>query len=600
MRRELQAARRLGPLTEGYQWIALTTIGLGILASLSEGIGISLLIPLLQSLDLETFQPAHSSAWIGFLERPLLRFSADHRLLIVSVAITVAILLKNVLAYANKALFSWFTQRVGHQLRSKIFSQLLNIHYTYLETKDSGALLNTLATESWQVSTALEMLVNIVVSICTLVVFALILFLLSWRLTLIVGLVTLLISAIGRRLTRRAKVLGQQGVQANSELAVLMCEGLMGMRTIRAFSREDYEQSRFDRSSNSVKTIFWRIELLYGMVDPLHESLSTFLVMAILVFSLLRDPTTLSAVLAFMFMLYRLQPQIKLIDLYRLKLVATEGAINAVMDFIDTQDKPYSVIGYRPFSGLHQSVIFKNVSFYYRKSDLPALQNLSLEIPSGKTTALVGPSGAGKSTLINLICRFYTATAGEIWVDGNRLNSIDLRAWREHIAIVNQDIHIFGTTIRKNIAYGRLEASDEDIITAAKQANAHEFIANLPLGYDTPVGDRGFRLSGGQRQRLALARAIVRDPDILILDEATNALDTLSEHLIQEALERFSCDRTVIVIAHRLSTVEQADKIVVLDKGEIVEQGTLSQLLSHKGLFSKLYQLQYRHALPHS
>lgn len=592
--------QRLWPLTEGYRWIALTTIGLGILASLSEGIGISLLIPLLQSLNLESFQPAHDSAWVGFLERPLLGFSADHRLLIISVAITVAILLKNVLAYANKALFSWFSQRVGHQLRSKIFSQFLNVHYTYLETKDSGALLNILATESWQVSTALEMLVNIVVSLCTLVVFALILFLLSWRLTIVVGLVTLLISAIGRRLTRRAKVLGQQGVQANSELAILMCEGLMGMRTIRAFSREDYEQRRFNRSSNSVKRVFWRIELLYSMVDPLHEGLSTFLVVGILVFSLLRDPTTLSAILTFMFMLYRLQPQIKLIDLYRLKLVATEGAIDAVMGFINTQDKPYPVIGYKPFSGLHQSIIFKDVSFHYSKSDLPALRNLSLEILSGGTTALVGPSGAGKSTLINLICRFYDTTAGEICVDGHPLNSLNLRDWREHIAIVNQDIHIFGTTIRKNIAYGRLEASDEDIVMAAKQANAHEFIADLPLGYDTPVGDRGFRLSGGQRQRLALARAIVRDPDILILDEATNALDTLSEHLIQAALEKFSRDRTVIVIAHRLSTIEQADKIVVLDKGEIVEQGTLSQLLSHKGLFNTLYQLQYRHALPHS
>lgn len=600
MRREMQVAQRLWPLTEDYRWIALTTVGLGILASLSEGIGISLMIPLLQSLELESFKTTQPQGWVGFLERPLQEFSADHRLIIISVAITIAILLKNVLAYINKALFSWFSQRVGHQLRSKIFSQILNIHYTYIETKDSGALLNILATESWQVSSALEMLVNIVISACTLVVFALILFLLSWRLTIVVGLVTLLISALGRRLTRQAKVLGQQAVKTNSELAVLMCEGLMGMRTIRSFSREGYEQTRFDQVSEKVKDIFWRIELLYSMVDPLHEGLSTFLVVGVLVFSLLRDPSTLSAILTFMFMLYRLQPQIKLIDLYRLKLLAAEGAIDTVMGFIETQDKPYPALGYRPFDRLQQSITFDRVGFRYGASNSPALRNLSLQILSGKTTALVGPSGAGKSTLINLICRFYDVTAGEICVDGYSLNSLDLRDWRSRIAIVNQDIHIFSTTIRENIAYGRLEASDQDILTAAKQAHAHEFIADLPLGYDTPVGDRGFRLSGGQRQRIALARAIVRDPDILILDEATNALDTLSEHLIQAALEKFSRDRTVIVIAHRLSTIEQADKIVVLDKGEIVEQGTLSQLLSHKGLFNQLYQLQYRHALPNS
>jgi subfamily B ATP-binding cassette protein MsbA len=258
------------------------------------------------------------------------------------------------------------------------------------------------------------------------------------------------------------------------------------------------------------------------------------------------------------------------------------------------------VTGNSILHGLERGITFEQVCFRYGASRSSALNNLSFQIDAGKVTALVGPSGAGKSTLINLICRFYEATAGEIYADDVPLTQIDIQNWRSHIAIVNQEIHIFDTTVKENIAYGRLDATEADIVMAAKQAHAHEFIVELPLGYDTPVGDRGLRLSGGQRQRLALARAIVRDPDILILDEATNALDTLSEHLIQQALDQFSRDRTVIVIAHRLSTIEQADKIVVLDKGEVVEQGTLSQLIDNNSLFNKLYQLQYRHALPHS
>lgn len=600
MIKEMRVARRLVPLIRSHNWVVFIIIGLGILASLAEGIGISLMVPLLQSLESEAFQSTQQQGWISILERPFQGFSPEHRLAIIAVAMSVAILMKNVLVYANKALFSWFNQQVGHRLRSKIFHQLLNIPYNYLEARDSGQLLNLLASESWQVIRALEMLVNIVISVCTLVVFTVLLLLLSWRLMVIVGLLTLLISVVVQQVTRRAKALGEQTVKVNSQLTTLMCEGLTGMQTIRAFSREDYEQQRFDKASSLVGKTFWQLELLYGAVDPLHEGLSTFLVVGVLVVSLLQDPTALSAILTFMFMLYRLQPHIKLIDAYRVNLLATDAGVQAVMGFLDCADKDYPIAGYMPFGGLQQNITFDRVSFHYSSKNPPALRNISLHIPRGKTTAFVGSSGSGKSTLIKLICRFYNVTEGEIYVDGVSLNSLKLSDWRENIAIVSQDIHIFSSTIRENIAYGRLEATEAEIIAAAKQAHAHEFIVEMPLGYDTPVGERGARLSGGQRQRLALARAIVRNPDILILDEATNALDTLSENLIQQALEVFSRERTAIVIAHRLSTIEQADQIVVFDRGKIVEQGTLPQLLQNQSLFHQLYQLQYRHALPNS
>lgn len=594
MIKEIRLAKLLWPLVSFYQWMIFSIIGLGILASLAEGLGISLMIPLLQSLETDQFQTAQQEGLIGLLAKPFEGFPPEQRLAIIAITMTLVILLKNLLMYVNKALFSWFNQQVGHRLRSKIFHQLLNVNYTYLETKDSGQLLNLLATESWQVSRALEMLVNILISGCTLVVFTVLLLLLSWRLMILVSLLAVAISFMVQRVTRRAEVLGKKAVQLNAQLANLMHEGIVGMRTIRSFNREDYEQKRFNRASGKVKSVFWQMNLLYDLVDPLHEGLSTFLVVGVLVFLLLKDPTALSAILTFMFMLYRLQPYFKLIDSYRVNLLATHGGVNAVMEFLNRKDQNHVAVGSLPFAGLQDEINFNHASFAYQGKNEPALKNISLCIPKGKTTALVGPSGAGKSTLIQLVCRFYNASNGEILVDGLSLGDLRLKDWRDRLAIVSQDIYIFSATVFENIAYGRLEATEAEIIEAAKHANAHEFIMDLPLGYDTLVGDRGLKLSGGQRQRLALARAIVRDPDLLILDEATNALDNISERLVQDALELLSRDRTVIVIAHRLSTIEQADQIVVLDQGEIVEQGSLAELLQNQGLFYKLYQLQYK------
>jgi ATP-binding cassette, subfamily B, bacterial MsbA len=269
------------------------------------------------------------------------------------------------------------------------------------------------------------------------------------------------------------------------------------------------------------------------------------------------------------------------------------SSVEDVNQLLDRSDKPYLTSGQIPFEGLQHAIAFECVNFCYSPQDKPAVQDISICIPKGKTTAFVGPSGAGKSTLISLLCRFFDPIDGDIYVDGCSLRQFDLDSWRSRIAIVSQDIYMFSTTIRENIAYGRLDATENEIIAAARLANAHEFITRLPYGYETRVGDRGMRISGGQRQRIALARAIVRNPEILILDEATNALDSIAENLIQEAIYQLSENRTVIVIAHRLSTIEQADQIIVLEDGRVIEQGNLQHLLKLNGLFTRLYHLQY-------
>lgn len=267
-----------------------------------------------------------------------------------------------------------------------------------------------------------------------------------------------------------------------------------------------YEQKRFDQTSNQVRTTFLRLDVLSGIVSPLSEVLSAVLLLCILVVGLLQDKTALPTLLTFIFILYRLQPQVKQLDGARVGLMALTSAVDEVISLLDCSDKPYIRSGSINFPSLTQGIYLKSVDFYYNPSEKPALEDMSLSIPACKTTAIVGPSGAGKSTLIGLICRFYDATSGEIYVDNYPIQELNLNDWRHQIAIVSQDVHMFSTTVLENIAYGRLDATEKEIIAAAKLANAHNFITQLPQGYNTKVGDRGIRLSGGQKQRITRVR----------------------------------------------------------------------------------------------
>jgi len=594
--KEAKAIRTLWPLLKLYPWGIPVIVILGILSSLSEGLGISLFIPLLQGFDKTNSPGASGNNLLDFINQLFLHFPPNNRIVIIALCIFGTIFLKNCISYSNTSLFSWLNSRIGHRLRSGIFNQLLSTSYSFLEGQESGNLLNTLATETWRTGQALGILVNIIICICTIFVFTTLLLLISWKLTLLVALGLGLISTTIQLVTRKVKNLGQQALEVNKILGNRMWEGLAGMKVIRAFGRESYEQERFDVASKEVRNTFLKLDMLSGVVNPLSEVLSVVLLLYILVVALLQDRAALPTLLTFIFILYRLQPQVKQLDSYRVGLMALTSSVEDVMSLLDRSDKPYIFSGRIPFEGLQKAISFESVTFRYNPQEKPAVQDISLCIPRGKTTAFVGPSGAGKSTLIGLLCRFYDVTEGEIYLDGCPLRQLNLESWRSRIAIVSQDIHMFSATIRENIAYGRLEATEDEIITAAKLANADEFISQFPYGYETKVGDRGIRLSGGQRQRIALARAIVRNPEILILDEATNALDTISENLIQEALNTLSENRTVIVIAHRLSTIEQADQIIVLEEGRVIEQGKLQHLLKLDGLFAKLYHLQYRNA----
>lgn len=577
-----------------YAWSVPVVIGLGLLASLSEGLGIGLLIPFLDAFLRDEQATGVSGPLVDYVQRYAASFDEEMRVVAVAATIMGLVFLKAGITVANVAVAESMIARIGHVLRLALFRQLVTVSLGHLMQRPPGEIVNTLDAQTWRTTEAMNLLFNLIINACTVVVFTILLFLLSWQLALTVTLATVIVSFGLRELSRRAQRLGERAVATSHVLSQILLDALDGMRVIRAYGQEAREQQRFENASERVRRDYLRVAVLGGLVGPIIEILYVPLFLSAVIAAWYVE-VGLPTLIAFLLLLYRMQPHIKGLDRNRVDLMGAAGSVVAVARFLETRDKPYTRSGSQPFEGLQRDIVLDRVSFRYpgTAAGARALDGVSLRIRKGEVLAIVGGTGAGKSTLVNLLCRFYEPESGRILVDGRPVEELDLADWRSHLAIAGQDADLVSGTVRENILFGRPEASDPEIVAAARRADAHAFIEALPEGYDTLVGQRGLRLSGGQRQRIGLARAFLRRPDVLILDEATNALDSLSETAILEMFASQGDQRpATIVIAHRLSTIRDADSVIVMSEGRLVEQGRPRELFDAEGMFTRLCELQ--------
>ncbi len=494
-------------------------------------------------------------------------------------------------------LLSYVGEHIVYDLRTSLYTQLQKLSLSFYSSRRVGDIVSRLSSDVTQMRTMLTSnLTGFLSQVLTLIGSIVIVLTMNARLTLfILALVPVLIAVAGIFGSRLQK--GSTQIQDQlADSTVVAEEGLQAIRVVKSFGREDYEIQRYH---NAMEKTF-RASLQMSVYNSLFTALMMFLgfstIAAIMWYGgreVISGHLTLAMITGFL--MYGISIAGSLAGLASLyaQLRSAIGGVQRVFEILDTNpsivDGPNAVT----LPAARGQIRFEDVSFTY-DGEAPVLQSVSLDIQAGEILALVGPSGAGKSTIFNLIPRFYDPTEGSIRLDGHDLRSLTQHSLREQIGIVPQETILFGGSIRENILYGRLDATEEEMIEAAKAANAHEFIMAFPKQYETVVGERGMNLSGGQRQRIAIARAILKDPAILLLDEATSSLDNESEGLVQEALDRLMQNRTTVIVAHRLSTIKIAHRIAVLDGGQIIELGTHEELMEHNGLYARLYSMQFR------
>jgi subfamily B ATP-binding cassette protein MsbA len=506
-------------------------------------------------------------------------------------------LLKGLLSYAQVYLTSSIGHKIVMRLRNEIYEHLQQLSVGFFEGKRTGHLMSRVTNDVSMVQSLFSnVLVELVVEPITIILGVIYGFTLNWKLTLIflfiLPFVTLPISRIGRMMRK----IGKDIQQKTAETSAILQENLTSIRIVKAFAMEDYEAKRFRKQTKANYAASMKGVRLHGFLGPMIELLS---VTGLGVFiwyggyAVMTGQMTAKAFFTFVMVIgYISNPVKKLSKVYNQiqhALAASDRIFELLEEKPDVKEPENPIV----LENIKGEVQFDNVKFHYGNGPI-VLDGVSLHAMPGEIVALVGPSGSGKTTMVSLIPRFYDPTSGRVLIDGVDLKELGTKTLRQQLGMVPQETILFRGTIEENIAYGRIGASHEDIIAAAKAANVHEFVSQLPDGYQTIVGERGATLSGGQRQRVAIARAILRNPKILILDEATSALDTASEALVQEALERLMQNRTTFVIAHRLSTIQRADRIVVLDRGKIAEVGTHQQLLAKGGIYTDLYNKQFR------
>ena len=544
------------------------------------------------------FGTKHMPAWMSRLLGATFGLNKIAILHFAVLAVIVIALIGAVSAYGEKYLTTSVGQWVMHDLRRVLYHHIQRLSLAYHDHKPTGDLISTVTADIDAIQDFIsQALLGIIVNVLTLVGMLIVMFYLNWRFTLIALSVTPVLFFVVYSYTRRIKRASRALRKKEGEVVSVVAEVLSSMRVVKAFAREDYEEERLAQQSLENVEIALRARSLKAKLAPVVQvivAVGTCLVLWYGVNLVMRGEITTGSLLVFLLYLGKMYKPMR--DLSKMTDTMSKAAVGyeRIHAVVETEDEVRNLPGAKVAPPFRGEIQLDHVHFAYDKG-YGTLNDINLQVEPGQMAALVGPTGAGKTTIISLIGRFYDPQKGVVKIDGRDVRTYKLKSLRRQISFVLQETLLFRAPVWQNIAYGKPEASREEILRAARLANADEFISKMPQQYDTMIGEKGVTLSGGQRQRIAIARAIIRNSPILILDEPTSGLDAASEELVFEALNRLMADRTTIVIAHRLATVRRADVIFVIDQGTVVERGTHETLLTTGGLYSNLYQIQFRH-----
>ncbi|HEU5415682.1 MAG TPA: ABC transporter ATP-binding protein [Candidatus Angelobacter sp.] len=601
-----QLSRLLGyirPYLLQFSVSVLLMAGVGLL----ESFRILLLGPIIDNV-LNPSAPAHrltlfnlpGTDKVVYLQQFIPRYF-HNALTVVAVALVGATILKGVCDYAGTYLVNYAGFGLITDLRNRLYDRILQRSIAFFSRNSTGVLISTIINDIEKIQATLSIaLAEFLQQFFTLIFMVGVVIVLGHKLSLVLIIFIPFVIVSAGKIGRRVRTTTRRGQDKLADIQHILHETVTGNRIVKAFTMERWESARFRTAAKKLFRANLKSVAVQALSSPLMDMIGAVAIVLLLWLGRTQIKTgamKTGSFIAFIIAVFKLYDPVRKIALFNNSLQQALGASSEVFRFLDEQEEVQERPGAKPLPAFRERVRLENVYFSYSgengASDAEVLRGINLETRAGEVIAIVGSSGAGKSTLVQLIPRFFDVTAGSITIDGHDVRDVTLESLRAQIGIVTQDTILFNDTVRNNIAYGQPNVPQDAVIEAARAALAHDFIMRLPEGYDTMIGERGLRLSGGERQRIAIARALLKNAPILILDEATSALDTESEALVQAALHNLMSGRTAFVIAHRLTTVRHADRIVVLESGRIADSGTHEDLLTRLGTYRKLYELQF-------
>jgi ATP-binding cassette, subfamily B, putative efflux pump len=578
----LDSIRRYLEFVKPYRWQIIATIFIGIIK-----FSIPLIIPILIKYVVDDIvgNPGLATA-----------DKIDKLLLIMGIMIVIFVILRPPIEYYRQYFAQWTSNKILYDIRNKMYKHIQKLSFKYYANTRAGEIISRVINDVESTKTfVVTGLMNLWLDIATIIIAIILMFTMNVKLTLVSILLFPLYAFSIKYFFGNLRRLTRVRSQALAEVQSYLHERVQGMPVIKSFAIEGYEQTQFDKQNKNfldkaLKHTSWNAKS-FAVVNTITD-VAPLIVIGYSAYLVIQGELSLGTMVAFFAYIDKLYNPLRRLVNSSTSITQSFASMDRVFEFLDEKYDVVDAANAVECSNVKGNIKFEDVSFAYEENQELVLKNISLDVKKGETIALVGMSGGGKSTLVSLIPRFYDVTKGKILLDGRDIRDFKVQSLRDKIGVVFQDNILFSESVKENILLGKPGATDEEVFRAAKAANADEFILHLPEGYDTKVGERGVKLSGGQKQRVAIARVFLKNPPILILDEATSALDLESEHYIQEALDELAKDRTTFIVAHRLSTITHADRIVLIEHGSIVEIGTHEELMAKQGNYYKLFQVQ--------